>query len=249
MTQNKQCFILEKEWEADDIIDYCNNNNIECKEMSQDEIYNMNNIFKNNYTLFCHTDIIQKNLNKYNSVHILSDFIPDTYHVDFKEFYKRNIDKTEFSNLDKNIITYPYFVKSVGNDKSIDGTVVKNMDDLLWLCIVNKVNLQSKQMVYITEVVDFICEYRLLIGGNKIYGIGYQRGKKMTIPQDFIKELIQISKGRFFCIDCGYITSKSEWAVIEINPPYSLDQFDIPLNDYISFCVDAQKHILSKILL
>jgi hypothetical protein len=100
-------------------------------------------------------------------------------------------------------------------------------------------NCNDDLLVYYSELVNFAVEYRLLIGNNKLYGQGFQKGNKLiNLDLNFINDLIKLSHQEFFCIDIGYIIDKKEWAVVEINPPFALDDYGIKLNDYMDYFFD-----------
>lgn len=219
--------IIEEEWYADDIINFCFINQIEYEVLSQKVINDIEPYKFLKMISFCSTHIIQKNLKAIG----LSYLIPDTYPNLFEAFYKRKIFKMTFQDLKKK--EYPYFIKSIDNDKSIDGTIITNQDDLINLGIKEK-----NCKIYVSEIVNFSVEYRLLIGNNKLYGIGFQKGNKLIdINYEFINQLLKLTKNKFFCIDIGYIIEKKEWAIVEVNPPFALDDYDIPLENYMNFTI------------
>ncbi len=169
--------------------------------------------------------------------------IPDTYDKTFDDFYNRNITKYVYKDIFK--VSYPYFVKSAGNDKSIDGTIIKNSDDVADLWCINQIFLYDDMELYVCDVVNFKVEYRLLVGDNKIYAIGYQKGNKSNFPSEhFLHKILEKSNGKYYCIDIGLISNS--WSIVEINPPFSLDDFDISLNVYIEYAVDFWKYVRSK---
>ncbi|CAH6419387.1 ATP-grasp domain [uncultured virus] len=245
--------------DADDIVAYCKDHNYECRilpgieiaELSPDEFFE--------YIPFCDTRTFQSQLTKIR----LDYLIPDTYSPEFQKFYRRNICKTTSTELAN--IAYPYFIKSACNNKMIDGMVVRNDEDLKDLWIFNQVKPDDNLSVYVCEVVSFVSEYRLLIGNNVLYGCGFQMGNdKQQIPSSFINEIVSSTKGNFLCIDVGCISERNQWtntqtepgcvikadpkqnlfwAIVEVNPPFSIDDFGIPLDDYIQYAIDFMNHV------
>jgi hypothetical protein len=63
-----------------------------------------------------------------------------------------------------------------------------------------------------------------------------------------IKKLVEITDD-FKCIDIGLVQNGDnyDWCVVEINPPFSLDDYDIPFEEYIQFCIDACLYINSRV--
>jgi len=50
----------------------------------------------------------------------------------------------------------------------------------------------------------------------------------------------------FRCIDIG-MNQSNQWFIVEINPPFSLDNHTIDMNQYIEFCIDSCQYIWEKI--
>ena len=242
-------FIIENTWtidgEANDIINYTNNNKIECKILSVDELYEYDSInFIKNCVYFCNTDIVQYHLKKINKTNV----IPNTYDEKFNNFYMRNIETMtvqEFDNKYKNI---EKFIKPYNNNKEFDGRVITNMSDFE-LYGVKIPNLNTK--IYCCDPIIFLSEVRLLIGSNKLYGHGHICKNKIDTylsDKNLINQIITATNGEYYCIDIGLakINNVFQWIIIEINPPFSLDDHEIQFNDYINFCIDACKFISSK---
>ncbi len=67
------------------------------------------------------------------------------------------------------------------------------------------------------------------------------------VCNNFINELIKTTEDDFRCIDIGYLSETNEWVVVEINPPFSLDDYKINLTDYMNFCIGACKWLNKKL--
>lgn len=228
-------FLVEDEWEADDIISHCKDHGYEYKVLSQDEIRHLSVEEFLEYVPFCSTLVVQSKLKEKGLDHL----IPDTYTAIFEDLYGRKI--THITYKDLGSVSFPYFIKSAGNDKIIDGTVVTNKDELddVWTNVsrINDVNPGPDMELYICDPISFMSEHRLLIGKSTIYGRGFQRGNSDIIPTlDIIENIIRLAKEKFYCVDVGYDGSK--WIIVEVNPPFSLDDFGIELDKYIQYAVD-----------
>lgn len=222
-------YIIEEEWEATDIIEHLTKNNDEWQQLAYDVIDSLSpdEFFSN--VVFCSTHSMQKNLKAIGLDHL----IPDTYDTTFIKLFNRDIKIVLCKELSS--LPYPYFIKSVGNDKEVDGTVVNNENDLNDVWEVNYVMQTDNMKFYVSSCVVFDVEHRLLVGNNKVYGCGYQRGNdKLIVPDEFISEIIKCSKGNFYCVDVGYINGIG-WSIVEINPPFSLDSFDISVDNYVAY--------------
>lgn len=53
-----------------------------------------------------------------------------------------------------------------------------------------------------------------------------------------ITKLITLTGSEFKCIDIGFIDT-NKWLIVEINPMYSLDDYEMNITDYMNFCVDS----------
>lgn len=166
----------------------------------------------------------------------LDTICPDTYESTYKEFYCRSIEKVKIENI---ILTDCIFIKPVKNNKLFDGHVIRTqleIDNLKY----NYPNL----IVYKSDVINIISEYRLLIGNGKLYGSGHMKGLKFDNLNNIdINKLIELVSDKFRCIDIGYVDNSEKWIIIEINPMYSLDNYDISINAYMEFCIDSCKWI------
>ena len=53
----------------------------------------------------------------------------------------------------------------------------------------------------------------------------------------FLESVLKASQNRFLCVDVG--CRNGVWDVVEVNPPFALEQYTIDVNVYIDFCQDA----------
>ncbi len=241
--------IVEEDWDDyDDLIDYFVTSKIPYKIIPHDKIASISTEdFMINGPYFCDTHIIQDKLSAVS----LDYIIPDTYPNVFDNFYKREIIKETYINLKRH--TFPFFIKSTGNDKLISGTVIKNSKELEKIWISNGVECDNNLLLYVNKnIINFRAEYRILIGNNKIYGVGFQKGEKSINPdQQFLDSLTSASCKSFYCVDVGYTDNvgskvpESGWVIVEVNPPFSLDSFDIEMKDYVDFAVDFWSFVQS----
>lgn len=227
--------LIEDTWNAQDIINYCIVNDLEYKVLTVKELYKYPKFLDNIY--FCNTDIVRHHLEVKNMLEV----IPDTYSEKYKELFLRKIEKKKISDLLEK--DFPIFIKPTKNDKSFDGQIIYSYDTFIGTLP------KPDDYVYCSEVVNISSEYRFLIGNNKIYGYGHMIGKVYTkhFPQDFLEKLTKLVGESFECVDVGYIPDKKQWCVVEINPPFSLDDYKINLNGYMEFCIDSCKWIKNKI--
>lgn len=244
--------IIEDTWnedgEAEDIIKYCTDNNYEYLLLDPEKIKELDHQVFFNCIYFCNTDIVRHHLQEMN---LSNNIIPDTYESIYERFYSRKIEKINFGDIDINTLKNPIFIKPTENDKSFDGSVISKDDPYtMQLILASETKPTKETLVYKSDVVNFISEYRLLIGNGKLYGSGFICGKELGsfMEEMNIKKIIELTDENFRCIDIGFIAEPlHKWAIVEINPPFSLDDHDIPLPNYMNFCIDACNWINSKV--
>jgi hypothetical protein len=234
--------ILEDTWnyygEAEDIISYCKDNNIICNILSQQEILNITNFF--NYVFFCSTNIVYQKLKEHNCINLC----PDTYEDVYNEFYSRKIEKVKINEI---TFTDDIFIKPCDNDKSFDGFIAKSQQE-----IDNLKYLDPNMIVYKSDIIHITSEYRLLIGNGKLYGSACMKCVKgdyveTYIGSEFVDQLIVLTGEKFRCIDIGIGVDINKWFIIEINPMYSLDDYDMDIKNYMKFCIDSCIFINKKV--
>ena len=207
--------IISKVWydweESIEIIEYCEKNNLEYQIKEDNEISQMTG----DHVYFCNYDV-----RKYSVV--------DTYDEKYNKFYKRMIGRYNVNDL---IFIDKFFMKPI-DDKIFDGIIIDS-DKMLneYKQIYKNIN------VYMSEYINIKSEYRLLIGDNKLYDSCLIKGEEICLDNNFIQELLDITEN-YLCIDIGY---NNEWFIVEINPPFSIEQYDININSYMQFCIDSSK--------
>ena len=262
--------LLEDRWEAHDIIEFCRNKQIECLVLSEKQLYERSDFLECVY--FCNTDIVRFHLLKLlqHQKELLDQIYPDTYESVYSEYFKRKIRKTKMKSLENVLLKdKSIFVKPVGNDKSFDGRVVSSVSDIEHIMsdfegdssykkneFEHQVSYKKNERdvcddvcdVYVCDVVEFLSENRLLIGNGKLYGYGHICKTKdfSFLSKIDINKLIEISGDNFRCIDVG-LTKSGEWIIVEVNPPFSLDDYEIPLDMYMNFCIGACQWISKKV--
>jgi hypothetical protein len=259
----KHRILLDVEWtkygDADDIIEYytkdANRNKLyELLIIPDTELVAMNHVHFFSGTVFGQSDTIQHQLRKYNYVSA-EQIIPDTYDTAFKDFYRREIEIITLAELRYNYLSqHPSsarFIKPIGNSKSFDGQVIYDCNDLDDL-LAKSTDLTYETTVYSCPPLDIQGEIRLLIGAGRLYGSGQisvngPPNNDYLIPGSdgnsdgsagFLDKLIAASD-RFLCVDIGWVPQLGCWIVVEINPPFALDEYDIPIADYLKFTEDT----------
>ena len=237
--------VIQDTWnEEDDIelLNYVADKNLKTKYLSEKEILNTN--ITNIDVLFCDTDIIQKK--------IKSELIPNCYPLQFKTLYNRNIQKIKLENL--NDIQKPYFVKPFENNKSFDARRIYNDENHKYLLEdLSELNFKENDYLYICTIVEFVNEFRLFIGNNKIYGvvestdilINSKKSVSIKPPEEFLDKILQLNTFNFCVIDIGIINfnGSHEWSIVEVNPPFALSSYEWPIDSYYKYCKDAFNYL------
>jgi len=169
----------------------------------------------------------------------LGKTITDTYSKEFELLFHRKIEIMTKTDLEK-YMHFPYFMKPVGNTKEFDGQIIKSIEELNELLRDQNNNSQY----YVCDVITFVSEYRLFVGNNKIYGVGKIKGKTMHIPELFSENILTCSNNKFYVVDVGFVEEFNDWAVVEINPSFSLDDYGINILTYMQYCIDAWKQYI-----
>lgn len=237
--------VIQDTWnEEDDIelLNYVADKNLKTKYLSENEILSTN--ITNIDVLFCDTDIIQKK--------IKSELVPDCYPLQFKTLYNRNIQKIKLENL--NDIQKPYFVKPFENNKSFDARRIYNDENHKYLLEdLSELNFKENDYLYICTIVEFVNEFRLFIGNDKIYGvvestdilINSKKSVSIKPPEEFLDKILKLNTFNFCVIDIGIINFNGSrvWSIVEVNPPFALSSYEWPIDSYYKYCKDAFNYL------
>lgn len=240
--------LLEDSWVEDsrDIIDFAQSNNHELVIMTPKQLKNMSSKSFINHIYFCNTEIVQYHLEHLKCKHL----VPDTYDEKFNDHYHRSFKIKTFGNFlaEFNANKHPKFIKPYSNDKLFDGFVFTSIDDFIGVGLELPNN---NEQIYVTEPIKILTEMRLLIGNNKLYGKGFISKDKIETHESnsLINKLVDLVGDKYKCIDIGLTIKNNSfvWCIIEINPCFSLDDYDIPFDGYINFCIDSCTYIKNNI--
>ena len=127
------------------------------------------------------------------------------------------------------ITDYPYFVKSYELKKFIPG-VVKHHKDKSWF----NNELDRKMPVLVSEVINFVSEYRVYVLEGKVIGCNWYTGDMRYYPEfDVIENMVkQFSRApKFYSLDVGIELSKDKrlqfTRLVECNDGYSLGNYGL----------------------
>jgi len=262
--------LLEDTWEADDVVEECGRRGVSCRELTvaELEVYDAR-AFVCESVFMCNTDLVQTKLRSL-SPGLFAEVVPDTYPHELHELLRRDIARRELGSVQDSEL--PLFVKPVSNDKAFDGRVVADVEqlsdlraevcDLLHgrLGDASEAEVAALQ-VYAAAPVHFQAEFRLFVGGGRMYcGAKNEsylirrdadvEAKDLAPPEDFMRKVVEACPSDvFWVVDVGFMvqpTGSAVWAVVEVNPPFSLDDHGLPIKPYMDYCIDACAWIKSK---
>lgn len=286
--------LLEDSWEAADVIEECARLGITCTELAPEELranYSAET-FVGEHTFMCNTDLVQEKLREYFGCGDLEAVgaVPCTYPQEFlggvdtpsvdtssldsaEYFFARTIRRRTLgevaAELESSDFKQPLFVKPASNDKAFDGKVVRDKEDLeAILEEVRKTAAVDSFPVFTAPPVRFRIEYRLFIGGGRIYrgttsedssgdswymvraepgldtlfaekGAGKQ-GACPVPDAAFVDAILdKVGPERFWVVDIGLVAAEAaeeQWAIVEVNPPFSVDDHGLEIELYCQYC-------------
>ena len=118
----------------------------------------------------------------------------------------------------------PFFIKPLVDDKTFTGFVLKNQMDLFSLR-----NLPGNMKLMVSEVVNFVSEYRCFVMHHHLIGSKNYTGSFKVLPDfDIVENAIKDYKDQkaAYSIDFG-TTDKGETLLIEINDAFGLSAYGL----------------------
>jgi hypothetical protein len=171
------------------------------------------------------------------------EFVP-TYPICFNTLYHRDIQKKTLQDCIKSKDIS--FIKPINNNKSFEALVFNpcNKYDIYHLLE----NISLYDYVYSCEVVEFVNEFRMYVLGKELHGIqessdyviDYEKILRYKPPQDFLDCVLLFNVYPACIIDIGMMKN-GKWAVVEVNPPFSISSYDYPISKYVDYCHKASK--------
>jgi hypothetical protein len=235
--------LLEASWEADDIKAECARLGLVCNELSQELLAGLPPAEFVRSTFCCNTAVVQAQLRAAGA----SSGVPDTYPDELAAFLHRRVKLGTLGDVDAHEL--PLFVKPQTNDKAFDGVVVHDTAQLQRIraevaaeagpaCV-------DAVAVFTADVVVFTVEYRLFIGRGRLYGSGIRDGDATLPPPPaaFVNSVVAASGDKFWAVDVGLMDgvggTDTRWALVEVNPPFALDDCGLHIEPYMQYCIDA----------
>lgn len=182
--------------------------------------------------------IIRKRLKAFDIDPIMVD-----YPEELKEFLGRTIQESTLSNIANNPETWPIFIKSK-EQKRITGKVIRNASDLVGLGY-----QEENPEIYISEVMDFVSEYRVFVRYGEVLDCKHYWGDPMVFPDAAIVKAA-ISKYQSapdaYGIDFA-VTKEGKTVLIEVNDAWALGCYGLERHLYAKFLITRWAQITNTI--
>lgn len=182
--------------------------------------------------------IIRKRLKAFDIDPITVD-----YPEELKEFLGRTIQESTLSNIANNPETWPIFIKSK-EQKRITGKVIRNASDLVGLGY-----QEENPEIYISEVMDFVSEYRVFVRYGEVLDCKHYWGDPMVFPDAAIVKAA-ISKYQSapdaYGIDFA-VTKEGKTVLIEVNDAWALGCYGLEMHLYAKFLITRWAQITNTI--
>lgn len=251
--------LLEDTWEADDVREECERLKIPCRELTVEQLsaYEPREFVDSVY--MCNTEIVQRKLRDAFGEAKFDAVVPCTYPQSLASLFHRKIDRKLLSRVEAEDL--PVFIKPATNDKAFDGRVVRDTTALATLRKeATEYSGETHEVeIYVSTVVEFWAEYRLFVGAGNLYGMGMIRDVRKqksdtTVqlsdscqgdpPRAFVDDVLACCGDHaFWVVDVGVLVAtcpgQSQWAVVEVNPPFALDDHGLHIEPYCRYCIDA----------
>lgn len=163
------------------------------------------------------------------------------YPDSLKKYLHRNIKKIFVKDID----VYPIFIKPAENIKEFTGELLEEESSLDFMK--KYMEVKDDTLVYASEPIEFISEYRCFIHHNELKGIHYYQGDyKKYIDADIVENMIKDYKDSpiAYTLDVG--VTKFGTSLVEINDMWSIGSYGFDYKQYVNMCIDRMFEIKNK---
>lgn len=149
-------------------------------------------------------------------------------------------------NLRSNEVAFPYFMKSSKLKGFVPGVVTNNFSLGAFYR-----DLPDDEEVVVSEVVNFVSEYRVFISEGRILGIKHYLGDVFTFPKvDKIFDMVKIysSAPIAYTLDIGVVQfdGSSETFLVECNDAWSIGNYGLEGIPYTEMLLKRWLQILNQ---
>lgn len=168
------------------------------------------------------------------------------YPESLNEFYGRKIGKSSIGEIKAKDL--PIFIKPLSGVKEFTGFVLEKSNTLKNIGMYYS-QITSDTLVYTSEVIDIVSEYRVFVHKNEIVGIKHYAGDFLTFPRhssiykmiDYYKDEAPIS----YTLDVGIVTNIDieKTILIEINDFWAIGGYGLDGKTYARMLIDRFQEI------
>jgi D-alanine-D-alanine ligase-like ATP-grasp enzyme len=169
----------------------------------------------------------------------------DNPHELLPGYLGRNVFEASFEEVEQ-YDQFPFFIKPLRDHKLFTGYVVKSKHDLLQA----KLRCRPESRLIVSEVVDFVSEYRCFVLNGRLIGSKNYTGDFTVSPDySFIESAIRDYNNQpaAYSIDFG-VTQDGRTLLIEMNDAFGLSAYGL---NKIAYCkmLEARWDEISKRIL
>jgi len=161
------------------------------------------------------------------------------YPDSLKKYLHRDIKKIQI----KDIKYFPIFIKPADNIKEFTGELVEKESSLQFMK--DYMDVKDDTLVYASEPIEFIVEYRGFVHKNELKGIQYYQGDfREYICATTVAQMIEDYKDEApiaYTLDVG--VTKHGTTLVEINDMWAIGSYGFDYKEYVSMCVDRMIEI------
>ncbi len=174
-----------------------------------------------------------------------------------EELYKhlwRDIKTTSYFTADK-MMPYPFFIKPAIDIKLFTGSLCENEKQLKLIQFLEQ-KVTNETLVYISEPIDFLSEYRCFVHKRQLVGIKHYTGDFFRFPDiGVINQMILEYKDCpiSYTLDVGiyknniYTGPKAySTALVEVNDFWAIGGYGLDGKTYVRMLIDRFQEIKNK---
>jgi len=158
-----------------------------------------------------------------------------------ERYYGRDIQVTKFGDIKRAL---PYFIKPAEEVKKFTGCLIEKESTLDFLKKYD--NLSEEDLVYVSDAVDILSEYRCFVHRNELKGIKHYQGDFKVFPDTkMVLEMIEEYSREAniaYTLDVG-VLKNGETILIEINDMWAIGSYGLDGKTYVSMVVDRFQEI------
>lgn len=165
------------------------------------------------------------------------------YPDELRKYLGRNISVCKLSDLGNN---FPFFIKPYNDVKKFTGGVMEKQSYIDNIKHFDKIS--DDYLVYKSEVIEIVSEYRVFCSLGNIYDARFYQGDfKKIVDFEVVNDIIRDFKNppSSYTLDVG-LTSDGKTILIEVNDMWAIGSYGCDSKKYTLLCVRRMNEILNK---